>query len=284
MYHQEPKGVDETSAVQQCLPKPIQDARSVVERADHSLDPRAFAALEHLFALYASRPSLLAALKGLAPNYGRREFLLVVDRTGAPAFPSAESLTDLRDTAGEHPVFHDWFQESQIEGRPVLLIARWLCHLLGFRHRVVYLFLDHPTVSEYTLLQVRAFDKPYYPGCFDVPVAGHVVGLQRVEEALQKELDEELGLGLERDITPPTPIGSHEVRTVTHDPEFYNVDLRVLYRSRLRPGALERIRFKDGEVAALVVFRRSKVQVLLETLLERVASGLADSWQPYVDS
>ncbi len=54
--------------------------------------------------------------------------------------------------------------------------------------------IDHPTLAGQTLVQVRALGKPLFPGCFDMPAGGHVVGLETNEEAVLKELAEELGL------------------------------------------------------------------------------------------
>jgi isopentenyldiphosphate isomerase len=182
-----------------------------------------------------------------------------------------------RTGGDERPDLKHWLQEARFDGRQVLLVARWLCHLAGFRHRTVQLFLDHPTIKGYTLLQVRGYAKAEAPGCFDTPCAGHVAGLATVEQALYDELGEELGL--ERsDVSRPEGLGSYAYRDAADNPTWRNVEYRAVYRSRLRAGALSRIRFVDGEVAAVALFATSEITHLIEAQPGHVASGLAGSW------
>ena len=115
----------------------------------------------------------------------------------AVAAIGTSSLVDFNETLEHYPGFGRWFRAAQVGGTPVLLVARWLCHLAGFRHRTVQLFLEHPTAEAYTLLQVRGLDKAEAPGSFDLPAAGHVAGVDTIEEALFAELEEELGLRAE---------------------------------------------------------------------------------------
>lgn len=190
-------------------------------------------------------------------------------------------LADYRQTLDRHPAFALWLEERSFAGRPLLLVARWLCHLAGFRHRTTQLFLDHPTADGYTLLQVRGLDKAEAPGCFDTPCAGHVSGIESVDEALFEELAQELGLD-RSDISPPEFLGRFEYRDSMDDLTLYNVELRTVHRSRLRPGALSRVRFVDREVAALALFGVSEVQPLIDASPDRVASGLAASWPLYL--
>lgn len=200
---------------------------------------------------------------------------------GDPALPTPPMLADYRQTLDRHPVFALWLDEHQAGGRPLLLVARWLSHLAGFRHRTAQLFLDHPTADGYTLLQVRGFDKTEAPGCFDIPCAGHVPGLETVDDALFEELAQELGLD-RSDILSLETLGHCEYRGPIDDPRLYNVEYRAVYRSRLRTGALSRIRFVDREVAALALFAVSEIQTLLDTALHHVASGLTASWPLYL--
>ena len=262
------------------LPTSVQRLRSMTDKADHVLDLTTYEQVGRLFDACITKPSLQAELRTIVPEHGDREFLLSVDQKGLPVFPSADLLADFDKRVAEHPDFGDWFQQDQIDNRPVLLAARWLCHLAGLRHRTIQLFLDHPTAEGYTLLQVRGLNKTETPGCFDMPCAGHVTGLQSVEDALLEELAQELGLD-RCDISPPQSLGSYEYRGAINDPVLYNVEYRALHRSRLRPGALSRIRFVDHEVAGLTLFAVSEVQALLEAAPDRVASGLSASWSLY---
>jgi isopentenyldiphosphate isomerase len=261
----------------------VRSLRSQVTQADYLLTPAAYAEVIHLFDACASDPAFLSALRTRSPEWNRREFLLNVDAQGRPAVPTDELLADLRRAIDGHPDLANWFQEGQVSGRPVLLVARWLCHLAGLRHRTVQLFLDHPTAAGYTLLQVRGFDKAEAPGCFDMPCAGHVTGLETVEEALFKELEEELGLH-RSDISLPQALGSYVYCGPEGDPGLYNVEYCAVYRSHLLPGALPRIRFVDREVAALSIFAVPEVQRLIGSSPQCVASGLAGSWSLYFKS
>ena len=152
------------------LSGPIRDLRQALARADYTLSAEAYAALKALFLAALASP---VPLRAQAPEYGKPERLLNVDASGAPVPLLAEVAGESRGT----------------------LFPRWLCHLAGLRHRTVQLFIDHPTLPNHTLVQVRSLSKLQYPGCFDLPVAGHVVGLDEPAAALGKELAEELGLG-----------------------------------------------------------------------------------------
>lgn len=263
------------------MSKSVQHLRTLVTQANHLLTPTTYREIERLLNACASDPSTLAALRARAPEYARREFLLNTDKQGEPALPTPPMLAGYRQALHRHPAFAHWLQERPSPAGPLLLVARWLCHLAGFRHRTVQLFLDHPVADGYTLLQVRGFDKAEAPGCFDTPCAGHVPGLQSVDEALFEELAQELGLD-RADISPPETLGRYEYRDAMDDPTLYNVELRAVHHSRLLTGALSRIRFLDREVAALALFAVSEVQTLLDTAPGRVASGLAASWPLYL--
>ena len=227
-----------------------------------------------------SDPRLVQALEELAPEFGKSEFLLCVDDAGASVAPGKSVRTDLHDTLAHHPGFGRWFRVSQVDGAPVLLVARWLCHLAGFRHRTVQLFLEHPTADAYTLMQVRGLDKAEAPGCFDLPAAGHVAGVDTIEEALFGELEEELGLRPE-DLNGLVAVGRYVYNDSLAGTAFRNVEYRAVYSARLKPGALGKARFVDGEVAALALFSVSEIETLIERFPERVASGLVGSWPIY---
>jgi isopentenyldiphosphate isomerase len=264
------------------VPSLIGSLRSEVFRANHILNPATLGMVKRLYGVCTADPAHLDALRALSAEYGKHEFLLNVDAQGMPAPARADLIVDLDRASAHHPGLRSWFEEGQVDDQPVLLVARWLCHLAGLRHRTVQLFLDHPTVDGYTLIQVRGLNKAEAPGCFDVPCAGHVTGLETVAGTLLKELHEELGLDL-GDVSAPEMLGRYEYCGEPNDPALYNVEYRAVYRSRLQPGALSRIRFVDGEVAAVALFAASEVRRLIEAAPERVASGLALSWAVYLE-
>ncbi|WGK70132.1 NUDIX domain-containing protein [Candidatus Haliotispira prima] len=69
----------------------------------------------------------------------------------------------------------------------------WLYRLLPRPDRSV---LDDEAEME-LLLQLRSPEKDNFPGCWDVSIAGHVSVGETVEQGALRELEEELGLGLQ---------------------------------------------------------------------------------------
>lgn len=262
--------------------EPLQRLRLVVEQADHLINTTTYHETRGLFAACLSDPQHLKNLR-LAPEYGKPEFLLCVDSDGAPVHLTKEIIKDLRETASQHSSFGLWFQEAMVgeDEQTTLLIARWLCHLIGFRHRTVHLFIDHPTRDDYTLVQVRAVNKIEFPGCFDVPAAGHIVGLELPTDTLFKELEEELNLGRD-DIYDIEMIGSYDYGESLSNSDLRNVEFRAVFQSRLKANGLSKIRFADREVAAISVFALSELQALIGAFPERVASGLTESFPIYL--
>lgn len=246
--------------------------RRTVRAAGHALTEEAYAAARQAF-----EQGLDAA--SLAPEYGRREYLRNVAADGAPIPATAAMLEDYRRTIGQRPEFGLWFQETQAP-RPALLAARWLCHLAGLRHATVQWFLDDAAREGYTLAQVRGVDRPQAPGCFDLPAAGHVVGATPPEEARWLELREELGLG-PPDLADVELLVRGEYIDPRDDGTIYDVEDCHVYRGRLHEGALSRIRFVDGEAAAVALFAVPALAALIERFPERVGPGLRAAWRYY---
>lgn len=261
---------------------PLQRLRSTVRSADHVLSKAAYEKVRHLFNACSSNPQDLKNLQRLAPEYGKSEFLLCVDSNGSPVYPTQDINEDFRETVGQRPNFELWFQEAITEedGEPTLLIARWLCHLVGFRHRSVHLFIDHPTLDDYTLVQVRGLDKFESPGLFDLPAAGHVAGLTSTMDTLFEELKGELNWSRD-DIYGPELVDSYNYSEPLSNPTLRNVEFRLVFQCRLKADRLHKARFVDGEVAAISVFSISELRSLIHTFPERVASGLLESFPIY---
>jgi 8-oxo-dGTP pyrophosphatase MutT (NUDIX family) len=253
--------------------------RARVAEADHALSLALYTDLRRAFSDWASDPT---GLQQLTSEYERPEFLMPVDRTGMPIPLSEDVLEDFEQTAAQCPDFNRWFQVATLpEGdHRTLLVGRWLCHLLGFRHRVVHLFIDHPTLDGYTLVQVRGLRKLQSPGRFGVPAAGHIVGSTPVREALFQELHEELNLA-RGDVDNLKQIGAYDhqdalVRNIR------NIEFRLVFRGQLKGDRLFTVQFADGEVAALAVFVLSELQALIERFPERVSSDLSGSLPVYL--
>lgn len=240
----------------------------------------------------------------LTREYGREEFLLVVGAGGEPVGSEAGLLEQFLAANYAHSQSLDWFQVGALRseeflpysgetgnsltstderpGEPVLLAARWLCHLVGLRHRTVEIFLDLPGVEEgHTLVQVRGMDKIEAPGAFDIPCAGHVSESETAFEALGKELGEELnltiadlnGLRLVSRYLSPARISKKTI--------LLNEEYRYLYRAYIQPASVPRIRFSDGEVAGLALMNFNELCRLAQRYPERIASGLGDAFQYY---
>lgn len=257
----------------------IRQLRMSVESADNLINNRAYQKVKHLFSACMTDSRVLANLKATAPEHGKHEYLLCVDSQGVPVYPTQEMVTDFRETATRYPDFGLWFQEATAnEGdeKPVLLVARWLCHLAGFRHQAVHLFIDHPTLKDQTLVQVRSFTKAESPGCFDLPAAGHVAGFESVEETILKELSEELNLS-SNDLDTFEMVGSYNYSRPMENPKWCNVEFRVVFRSRIKASSLPKMEFADGEVAAVSTFSLFELRSLCNQFPERVASGLLAS-------
>ncbi len=259
-------------------------AAAVVAGAGGRLEWDVHEAMKGMYRACRASALLLGELRRVSPHYARPEFLLPVDISGAPLAVPEAVLRDLRVTTEAQPDFAFWLREA--EG--YVLVARWLCMLSGLRHRTVELFLDHPHAPRYTLVQVRSPSKLEYGGCFDLPCAGHVVGLASVEEGLFQELAEELGLRAD-DLDGLRRLGAYEHAEgragLTPPPaDVLDVEFRSVFRARLQPGALERIRFADGEVAAIAVFAVDALQVITRDQPEQIASGLGASLAMYLGS
>lgn len=215
----------------------------------------------------------------LTPEYAKDEYLLVVDRDGQPEGRTHEIIAAWRACYSANRQFGMWFREAILEGKPVLLAARWLCHLAGLRHQTVEIFIDPPEVNmpqaAHTLVQVRGMDKVDAPGAFDIPCAGHVSGLDGIEQSLEKELGEELNLRL-GDLDDLRELARY-ISPARQGRYLLNEEYRYLYRARLKPGAVGQIRFSDGEVGALALFNVVELRRYCQRFPERTASGLSDA-------
>lgn len=292
MIDQNPAGIPATSGghprrsdAPQCsaphsaapLPAGWVSLRAAVETAGHSLTPSVFDRAVSLFnEMYAAGEHTPAEL---TREYEHKEFLVALDETGRPNQPTQAMLDTCSRMLRAHPAFGRWFQEGRMpEGEPVLMAARWLCHLVGLRHGTVEIFIDPPggELKGFTLVQVRGMDKLEAPGAFDIPCAGHISGADSVEVSLGKELGEELNLTLDS-LADLRLLGRYNSYNESTERGLVNNEYRVLYRATLKPDAVRRIRFTDGEVAGLSVFAVKELRALVQKFPERVASGLSDA-------
>jgi isopentenyldiphosphate isomerase len=216
-------------------------------------------------------------LRRAAPEYAQEEFLRCVDASGRATPLPVSVLQDYDALAERHPAYALWFQTGEEpDGNRLFLIARWLCHLVGFRHRTVHLLLDHPLLADHVLVQVRGINKVEAPGCFDMPVAGHVTSLSTVEAALIRECEEELALTQDL-IVDLRWVGAYDGAHLEALPGFWNVEQHTVYRGRLVEEAWLRLQPPDDEVAGIAVFPVARLCDTIARFPDRVASGLRDS-------
>lgn len=252
---------------------PLAALQRTVRDEDGQLTGTSYDAVKRLFTRTQREPTLLQAL---GPEYARAEFLLNVDQEGVPVVAGDSIIEDYARVVEVTPNFERWFREGMgSDGRPTLLVARWLCHAAGFRHRTVELFLDHPTLSDHTVLQVRGLQKAEASGLFDLPAAGHVSGIGSVEAALGNELQEELGVHISavRDLTA---LGAYAYA------DGANVEHRTVYRGRLSEADWLKLSAGDDELLAITCLPVYKLQALIAAQPERVASGLRGSFGLYL--
>jgi 8-oxo-dGTP pyrophosphatase MutT (NUDIX family) len=266
------------------IPDQIAHLRNATAKADCTLTPAVYSETKALFLASPPQSPLLGALIQLAPEYGRSEYLRSVAADGEQVLAMPRILADYRKTVASNPEFELWFREATTaEDKPVLLAARWLCHLVGLRHPTAELFIDHPSLPDHTLVQVRGLGKVEAPGCFDLPSAGHVVGTETAFDTLLKEMKEELNLE-QGDILELTQIGSYPFSDQVSDGRLCNTEYRTVYRGRLADDTWPKLRFADGEVAAIGFFSLPALRELLDRHPERVASGLAQSLATYLET
>jgi 8-oxo-dGTP pyrophosphatase MutT (NUDIX family) len=265
------------------LPAIWQMVRLSVAEAGYVLDLNVYERLRSLFVeSYASGDG--SQLAAITREFLQDEYLLVVDAAGQPVLPEQSIVADFEVMLQAHPSFSRWFQMDTVaEGpgspQPVLLVARWLCHLSGLRHVTVELFLDLPDRPGATLVQIRGLAKNESPGDFDLPCAGHISGVDGIAASMAKELEEELGLRID-DLADFREVRRFDAPSGS-DPRPRNHEFRVLYQACLKPDRLARIRLREDEVAGLALISLPELRRLVELYPERVASGLKEAISMY---
>ena len=141
-----------------------------------------------------------------------------------------------------------------------LVGPRWWFHLLGLRHGAIHIVLTTP--QGFFVAQRRSFAKDSSPGALDVAVSGHV-GLNDPLTAAWREMAEEVGLERD-DIADATlrPFFDHDIAILTHataNPPYLDREHHWLYTATITAAGLAHLRFRDGEVTALLLAGPSEV-------------------------
>lgn len=80
------------------------------------------------------------------------------------------------------------------------IIERSLAHRTGIRHRTTHIWIVRKRgESVQILLQKRSQNKDSFPGCYDISSAGHIPAGDDFAESGLRELEEELGLLVQKE-------------------------------------------------------------------------------------
>ena len=152
---------------------------------------------------------------------------------------------------------------------------RWLCHLLGLRHRCALVLLrwQSRNLGNVFVFQVRSWDKFDSPGHLDISVGGHVIGETTSEVAAFQEMQEEFGVdeaGLKDGKL--VFVGGYESYDKRAEDSFFNAEWRDVYMGELTD--LNVIKFEDKEVVGLYLCPESEARNLLTQGFIPIASAL----------
>lgn len=117
-------------------------------------------------------------------------------------------------------------------------------HADGDWHRSVHVWILDVRRRQ-LLVQLRAKDKDSYPDCWDVSCAGHLTAGDSSVDAALRELEEELGLRMER--KDLVFFGSLAISVSLKGGTFLDNEHSDIYLVT-RPVELSALRFADGEV------------------------------------
>ena len=183
-------------------------------------------------------------------------------------------------TAGDDPG-DEMLDLAQPGGTPSGTVApRWLCHLLGLRHRCAHILLDFtsPDGRNLLVLQFRSWSKNSYPGFLDISVGGHVPTNVPAYAAALDEMRQELGLRLRHlEDAALTRVTGFESCTVNVGDSWYDREWCELFTGTVSTAGLEAVRFLDGEVAGVQLVPVAAAVSLVAQRRWPVAPGLAHS-------
>lgn len=160
-----------------------------------------------------------------------------------------------------------------------LVAPRWVCHLLGLRHKSVHVLLkwNSPNLGDTFILQVRSWHKSDSPGHLDISVGGHVL-LNTTSGAIEsayREMEEELGISQAdlKDGQLLFKIG-YEFAEERESDHFYNTEWRDVYVGEIETFSLEKIRFSDKEVVGIYLCPLTDAKNLLNQKILPIGSAL----------
>jgi len=214
---------------------------------------------------YIDELRMLRSKLSYGDNTTQSELDLLHDRLSAykPLADAADEIFSLVDSQGKITE---------------LKASRWLCHLLGLRHKSVHVLLQwqSPSMGNVFIFQVRSWRKSDSPGHLDISVGGHVtadtVSPLGVDSAY-REMKEELGLD-RNDLIDKELLFRAGYKSYDQDESqgFYNAEWRDVYVGVLEN--LNKLGFSDGEVVGLYLCPESEAENLLSQTFIPLASAL----------
>jgi isopentenyl-diphosphate Delta-isomerase len=135
----------------------------------------------------------------------------------------------------------------------------------GLRHRIARISVLNSRGQ--LLVQKRSFDKPLYPGCWDISVSGHVDEGETYMQAALRELSEEIGISC-HDIEE---VGRYYIE-LTH--EWRNMKRFVAVFRLVLPDPVPEFTFAEGEVESAEWMDVDKVKSIVQDHPETVTDGL----------
>lgn len=156
---------------------------------------------------------------------------------------------------------------------------RWVCHLLGLRHKGVHILLrwNRPGPGNVFVFQVRSWNKSDSPGHLDISAAGHDTGGGVVSsiETAYREMEEELGLTKMElkghQLIYKKGYESYDEKKSEH---FFNAEWRDLYIGEITTEGLEKIQFLDHEVVGIYLCPENEAENLINQKKIPIANAL----------
>jgi hypothetical protein len=159
-------------------------------------------------------------------------------------------------------------------------VPRWICHVLALRHGCTHILLVwcSPTLGNTLVLQLRDWTKDDSPGRVDMSVGGHITaGDADSETAAFAEMLQETGLTHDDLDGPLTPLGGYSFDESRPADNFFNSEWREVYVGHVKQNRMGAIKFRDGEVAGILLIPQDEAQGLLQQKAVPLASALTAS-------
>ena len=128
-------------------------------------------------------------------------------------------------------------------------------HKYGFGHRAVHIFIWRiKDQQKQMLLQKRAATKDSFPSCYDMSCAGHVSANDEYEESAIRELQEELGLFIDKTQLIPLFLYRIQYQKVFHNQLFIENELNQVYAYELKEDVHFQLQKEEVESVCWVNF------------------------------